>query len=71
LDKLRNISWCPTQFQEYISGDDYCVHVIGNEVFCCKISSKADDYRYAQRQEEGVHIVPFDLPEPEKIEISI
>jgi hypothetical protein len=63
LDLLGNVAWCPTQFQEYIPGNDYRVHVVGKEIFCCRISSKADDYRYAHRRGESVHIVPFTLPE--------
>jgi glutathione synthase/RimK-type ligase-like ATP-grasp enzyme len=46
LDRLADVVWCPTQFQEYVPGRDYRVHVIGDAVFCCEISSEADDYRY-------------------------
>ena len=63
LGRLSDISWCPTQFQEYIPGNDYRVHVVGDEIFSCQIISKADDYRYAARQGERVRIIPFDLPE--------
>jgi hypothetical protein len=48
LDRFASISSCPTQFQEYIAGVDYRVHVVGQDVFACEISSEADDYRYAQ-----------------------
>jgi glutathione synthase/RimK-type ligase-like ATP-grasp enzyme len=44
--RLANISWCPTQFQRYIAGQEYRVHVVGDEVFACEVISNADDYRY-------------------------
>lgn len=45
--RLDNVSWCPTQFQQYIPGRDYRIHVVGAEVFACEVMSEADDYRYA------------------------
>lgn len=62
LERLENVRWCPTQFQQYIPGEDYRVHVIGNELFACKIISKADDYRYAAQQNHDVKIEPCQLP---------
>ncbi len=59
---LEDIRWCPTQFQEYVPGHDYRVHVVGDEIFACEISSKADDYRYASRQGTSVDVHPYDLP---------
>jgi RimK-like ATP-grasp domain len=50
---LDEVSHCPTQFQEYIEGCDYRVHVVGDEVFACRIESTADDYRYPDPQTEG------------------
>ncbi len=47
LARLQFLRWCPTQFQEYIAGDDFRVHVVGDEVFACQIKSTADDYRYS------------------------
>ena len=44
--RLRQICWCPTQFQQYIAGVDYRVHVVGSEVFACELVCAADDYRY-------------------------
>jgi glutathione synthase/RimK-type ligase-like ATP-grasp enzyme len=48
--RLQHVQWCPTQFQEYIAGIDYRVHVVGDEIFTVEIRSTADDYRYARRQ---------------------
>lgn len=47
LAKLDDVIFCPTQFQEYIPGIEYRVHVVGDEIFACAIRSEADDYRYA------------------------
>jgi hypothetical protein len=47
-DRLAHVRWCPTQFQEYIPGIDYRVHVVGDELFAAEIISSADDYRYAR-----------------------
>lgn len=62
LDQLDAVRWCPTQFQEYVAGDDYRVHVVGNEIFACHIASQADDYRYAGRQGGDVDITACDIP---------
>jgi hypothetical protein len=47
VPRLGDVVNCPTQFQEYIQGCDYRAHVIGDDVFSCRIQSEADDYRYA------------------------
>jgi hypothetical protein len=60
--RLDDIAWCPTQFQRYIPGHDYRVHVVGDEIFACEIISEADDYRYATRQGADVDIRSYPLP---------
>ena len=60
-ERLRNISWCPTQFQQWIAGEDVRVHVVGDEVFSCQVKSTADDYRYASGT-TAVAIEPLELP---------
>lgn len=62
LERLENVRWCPTQFQQHISGNDYRVHVIGEDVFACEIISAADDYRYAARRGVAVEIRSYTLP---------
>jgi glutathione synthase/RimK-type ligase-like ATP-grasp enzyme len=62
LGRLDLLRWCPTQFQEYVAGDDYRVHVVGEHVFACRISSQADDYRYAARQGADANIVACNVP---------
>lgn len=44
--RLDDVRWCPTQFQRYIAGTDYRVHVVGDDVFATAIESDDDDYRY-------------------------
>jgi len=60
--RLDDLASCPTQFQQYIPGHDYRVHVVGEEVFTCEIVSAADDYRYAHRQGISVSMRPYTLP---------
>lgn len=62
MKRLDSIVWCPTQFQQYIPGTDYRVHVVQEEVFACEIFSEADDYRYAARQGTIAHISSYELP---------
>ncbi len=59
-EELDNISWCPTQFQEWVKGNDYRVHVVGEECFACQIVSSADDYRFTN---QTVELRAYDLPE--------
>ncbi len=61
--RLERVRWCPTQFQQYIPGTDYRVHVVDDAVFTCEICSPADDYRYAARQGLSVEIRPYQLPQ--------
>ncbi|BAY24724.1 hypothetical protein NIES2100_45210 [Calothrix sp. NIES-2100] len=63
LKRLENVSWCPTQFQQYIPGRDYRVHVVGREVFASEIISQADDYRYAAQDDESTEIRACCLPQ--------
>jgi len=62
-ERLGDIQWCPTQFQEYIQGLDHRVHVVGDEIFSCTIESEAVDYRYASREGAAVEIRSVNLPD--------
>ncbi len=63
LSRLNRIRWCPTQFQEYIEGNDIRVHTIGGEVFAAEIISNATDYRYANSQVgDPAELKPIRLP---------
>jgi glutathione synthase/RimK-type ligase-like ATP-grasp enzyme len=57
--RFDDIASCPTQFQQYIAGSEYRVHVVGETVFACRIVSAADDYRYST---ESVDMQICDLP---------
>jgi hypothetical protein len=61
--RLPNVAWCPTQFQQRISGTEVRVHVIGDELFTCEIVTRADDYRYAGLSGDSLEILPYRLPE--------
>jgi glutathione synthase/RimK-type ligase-like ATP-grasp enzyme len=61
--RMPDAASCPTQFQQYVPGIDYRVHVVGDEVFCTRIESKADDYRYGARQGATVSMEPASLPD--------
>jgi hypothetical protein len=62
LERLDRVRWCPTQFQEYVPGKDYRVHVIDQEVFTAEITSTADDYRYSRQLGTTTEVRPYGLP---------
>jgi len=51
-ERFADIGSCPTQFQKFVPGRDHRVHVVGDEVFACEVSSDADDYRYPGETED-------------------
>lgn len=59
--RLERVRWCPTQFQQFVPGTDYRVHVVGDAVFAAEIDSPADDYRYARQQGANVEIRAYAL----------
>jgi hypothetical protein len=61
-ERLADVAHCPTQFQEYVDGVDFRVHVVGDELFACEIRSQASDYRYATRDGADVRLGPAELP---------
>lgn len=46
LARLDDVTHCPTQFQAYVPGTDYRVHVVGETIFACEVLSNAVDYRH-------------------------
>ena len=60
--QLDAVAACPTQFQQYVSGVDYRVHVVGDDGYVCELVSEADDYRYVERQGAKVTRRQVDLP---------
>jgi glutathione synthase/RimK-type ligase-like ATP-grasp enzyme len=61
-ERLADLRWCPTQFQQYIPGRDHRVHTVGDDIFACEIVSAADDYRYGARQGMDVELRACELP---------
>lgn len=60
--RAGSLAACPTQFQEFVSGVDYRVHVVGDRVFATEIRSDAEDYRYAARQGKSLSLRETVLP---------
>lgn len=61
-ERFKDLPHCPTQFQRWIRGTDYRVHVCGDDIFPCEVSSPAVDYRYPLSAEEHPTIRPCRLP---------
>jgi glutathione synthase/RimK-type ligase-like ATP-grasp enzyme len=64
LDDIDDVTHCPTQFQAYVPGVDWRVHVVGDEVHACEIRCMADDYRSAPEQGIALEVEAATLPEP-------
>lgn len=62
LERIQHVTSCPTQFQQCITGADYRVHVVGDEVFATRLISTADDYRYADGPGEDLDVVLCEIP---------
>lgn len=60
-ERLPAVVSCPTQFQALVPGEDHRVHVVGDDVFCCRIVCAADDYRYGPGNGAPVAMQPVDL----------
>lgn len=50
FERIENIRWCPTQFQEFVDGTNVRIHTVGGRVYATAVSTDATDYRYAKRQ---------------------
>lgn len=61
-ERLADLGWCPTQFQRYIPGREYRVHIVGAVSFTCEILSDADDYRYVGEDEGTVVLRRAEIP---------
>jgi glutathione synthase/RimK-type ligase-like ATP-grasp enzyme len=49
-DSLEKIRSLPTQFQAFIPGHNFRIHVAGDQVFAAQMITEAIDYRYAGRE---------------------
>jgi glutathione synthase/RimK-type ligase-like ATP-grasp enzyme len=63
VSRIQQVTSCPTQFQQYVPGQDHRVHVVGDEVFATAVCSEADDYRYAGRTGEPAELVATEVPD--------
>jgi glutathione synthase/RimK-type ligase-like ATP-grasp enzyme len=61
--RLDDVAACPTQFQQYIPGRDYRVHVVGEQTFATAITSDADDYRYAALRDAAPTLSAATIPD--------
>lgn len=61
LATLDDVTCCPTQFQQFIEGVDYRVHVVGDKVFPSRITSSADDFRYSSETRIDIATLPDDI----------
>ena len=48
--RMKKLFYCPTQFQQFIEGENLRVHVIDESTIATAIGSTATDYRYAGSQ---------------------
>jgi glutathione synthase/RimK-type ligase-like ATP-grasp enzyme len=63
-DRLDGVHSGPVQLQQWISGIDVRVHVVGDRCFATAIKSDGADYRYASMEGFDVTMTPYDIPEP-------
>jgi hypothetical protein len=61
--RLDSVVWCPTQFQQRITGTEVRVHIVGDQVFASEIVTAADDYRYAGLSGAALEIRAVELPD--------
>jgi glutathione synthase/RimK-type ligase-like ATP-grasp enzyme len=61
IDRIPEVASCPTQFQQYVNGIDYRVHVLEEKIFAAKILSTADDYRYSPEAQIVPALVPSEI----------
>ena len=59
---LSRLGHGPVQWQRWIAGTDWRVHVVGRRWFATEVLCDADDYRYAPRAGQEVVLRPGRLP---------
>ena len=63
LATVEDVTVCPTQFQQFIDGVDYRVHVLDDRVFPSRIECSDDDYRYSDKAHVAACSLPDDVSE--------
>ncbi len=67
LSNLDKLHFCPTQFQEFVAGNNLRVHVIDRRVIATEILADAIDYRYAAREKKQSAVLKHtELPAQEQ-----
>lgn len=61
-DALSRLGHGPVQWQRWIVGTDWRVHVVGRRWFATEVLCEADDYRYAPRAGQDVALRAGHLP---------
>jgi len=59
LTEFANVERCITQFQEFVPGIDYRIHVVADRILACRIDSDSVDYRY----DHSARITPCEIPD--------
>lgn len=59
---LSRLGHGPVQWQRWMAGVDWRVHVVGRRWFATEVRCEADDYRYAPRAGQEVLLSPGRLP---------
>jgi glutathione synthase/RimK-type ligase-like ATP-grasp enzyme len=62
FERLALLEHGPTQFQEFVPGENIRVHTVGNRVLAVRIESEAVDYRYALMDGHKRKMVGTELP---------
>jgi hypothetical protein len=63
LKRMESILWCPTQFQELISGRNVRVHTVNGQCYATAIDTDATDYRYRAGPNDRVQLSGVHLPD--------
>ncbi|HET7219611.1 MAG TPA: hypothetical protein VFJ02_16255 [Vicinamibacterales bacterium] len=63
-DRVRLLPNSPTQFQEFVEGADYRVHVVGDQAFVTRLAASNEDYRRsALADNDEIVAEPATLPD--------
>ena len=62
IEQIDQIKHLPTQFQEYIEGNNIRVHVVDHQIFATEVITETVDYRYAHVNGDNAELKPIELP---------
>jgi hypothetical protein len=58
LGFMDDVNWCPTLFQQVVTGVNYRAHVLNGEIHAVRIESDQLDYRYGRSTMVAVELPP-------------